>query len=139
MKTCSRIHGIGNAEFPLNECTLCRPCMTSDCRTRGILLFFPLTFFHFLAIFSSSFKEKRGCAGDFSIHRGFKSHPPHQNSSSVLYSDIYLMGAEPTYKPEKQGNKQDKKFEQAVRRLKSTPNISEQDKSIGNCLNKTTT
>jgi hypothetical protein len=70
---------------------------------------------------------------------GFKSHPPHRNSSSVLYSDIYLMGAESTYKPEKQGNKQDKKFEQVVRRLKSTPNISEQDKSIGNCLNKTTT
>ena len=61
--------------------------------------------------------------------RGFKSHTPHQSPSPVPTLSISLMGAEHTNKPETHENIQDKRFEQAIRRLKSTPNISDSDRT----------
>jgi len=39
------------------------------------------------------------------------------------------MGAEPTNQPKTYENTQNKRFEQAIRRLKSTPNISDSDRN----------
>ena len=61
--------------------------------------------------------------------RGFKSHPPHHSSSPVPTLSISLMGAEPTNQPKTYENVQDKRFEQAIMRLKSTPNISDSDRT----------
>lgn len=61
--------------------------------------------------------------------RGFKSHPPHQNSGSVSQVLIYLKGTEPTNKSETHVTKQDKVFEQALRRLKSASDILDEEKA----------
>ncbi len=55
---------------------------------------------------------------------GFKSHPPHQSPSSVP-STISLIGVVPTKRTEK--SKNDPIFEQALRRLKNAPDVSDED------------
>ena len=58
--------------------------------------------------------------------RGFKSHPPHPTSSSVL-SNIYLMGGNTTKRTGIYNY--GKIFERTMRRLQSEPNVSEEDKT----------